>query len=136
MNVKHISDLKLTALTSLDSTNRTLVSLYDNQVLVAHSEAQVLSQLSHFSVPRCEKLHRLIIEKQKSQCIYHPAVLEELLYKGYGSFVVKILLKLKELLEAKHEKLLDYLDMDLETFLVELKAQADGLAAQTSQPGQ
>ena len=53
--------------------------------------------------------------------MFNPGLLTELYYKGYGPFVVKILLKLKEMLEAKTQKLSDYLDMDIETLLGELK---------------
>ena len=63
-------------------------------------------------------------------------------YKGYGAFVVKILLKLKVVLEqldssseekkAGEQKLSDYLDMDLESLLLELKSQAEQLALGTS----
>ena len=54
--------------------------------------------------------------------MFHPGLLAELYYKGYWSFVVKILLKLKEFIETHiDDKLSDYLDMDLESLLVELK---------------
>jgi len=56
----------------------------------------------------------MIIEQQRSQSLFNPNLLSELYFKGYGLFVVKILLKLKGILEArKHERLSDYLDMDL-----------------------
>ena len=62
-------------------------------------------------------------------------MLAELYYKGYGTFVVKILLKLKALLEERSaERLSDYLDMDLESLLLELKSQAEQLAS--SDPSQ
>ena len=58
--------------------------------------------------------------------MFHPGLLAELYYKGYWSFVVKILLKLKEFIETHiDDKLSDYLDMDLESLLVELKTQAE-----------
>ena len=61
--------------------------------------------------------------------LFHPSLLAELYYKGYGDFVVKILLKLNDILIScqsesteEHVKLSDYLDMDLESLLLELKA--------------
>lgn len=74
--------------------------------------------------------------------MFHPNLLAELYFKGYGAFVVKILLKLKVMLEERQtEKLSDYLDMDLESLLLELKTQAEQLALSTSgapevKPGQ
>ena len=81
----------------------------------------------------------MIIERQRSLSLFHPSLLAELYYKGYGGFVVKILLKLSEILKLAAErpssdkqqtspdeqKLSDYLDMDLESLLLELKSQAE-----------
>ena len=67
----------------------------------------------------------MIIQRQRSQSLFNPSLLAELYYKGYSLFIVKILLKLKGIL-ATHQRvrLHDYLDMDLQTLLLELKAQA------------
>jgi len=84
-------------------------------------------------------LHRKIIEKQRSQSLFNPGLLAELFIKGYSSLVLKILLKMKELLggvssgeQPKEEEcanLSDYLDMDLESLLLELKSQAEAITA-------
>jgi hypothetical protein len=61
--------------------------------------------------------------KQKSQALFHPALLKTLYIKGHWKLVVRVLLKLKALLKEDAEKhICDYLDMDLEALLVELKA--------------
>ena len=129
--------LQLSLLRGLDG-RQTLISLQNDQFLRAHAEAELLNSTcdQRWSLPRSEKLHRLIVEGQRSQSLFDPHLLAELFIKGYGAFVVKILLKLKELLEADPKRLSDYLEMDLETLLLELKAQADALLAQSRQPGQ
>lgn len=102
---------------------------------MAHKETKLLKLNSdkRLAVPQTSELHRLIIERQRSQGLFHPNLLAELYFKGYGTFVVKILLKLKELLESRQtEKLSDYLDMDLESLLIELKTQAEHLMASSS----
>ena len=118
-----------------------IISLHDGKTLLGQSEAKLLSTTANrLSLPKCEKLHKLILQRQRSLSLFHPSLLAELYYKGYGSFVVNILLKLKEILtlaaekskesssESEEQKLSDYLDMDLESLLVELKNQAEQLA--------
>ena len=46
----------------------------------------------------------MIIERQRSLSLFHPSLLAELYYKGYGGFVVKILLKLSEILKLAAER--------------------------------
>lgn len=127
--------VKLVAVTTPDQKRQMIVSLHENGTLLAHKETKLLQQDSEkrLALPQSSELHRMIIERQRSQGLFHPNLLAELYFKGYGSFVVKILLKLKELLESRQtEKLSDYLDMDLETLLLELKTQAELLMAGSS----
>lgn len=89
-------------------------------------------------MPATQLLHRRIIARQRSQSLFAPDLLAELFFKGYGEFVVKILLKLKELLEKineaeSQERFSDYLDMDLESLLLELEAQVEVLLAKSGQ---
>jgi len=78
----------------------------------------------------------MIIERQRSQSLFNPSLLAELYFKGYGMFVVKILLKLKGILEnQQRDKLNDYLDMDLQTLLLELKTQAKQLTMASTSGG-
>jgi hypothetical protein len=61
--------------------------------------------------------------------------LQELYQKGYWKFIVKILMKLNDFLERQNdgsERISDYLDMDLESLLVELKNQSEAVALLTS----
>lgn len=88
-------------MTCLDGTSLMVVSLINQEVLLAHSEAQILGlskQQKQLSIPGTQLVHRKIIANQRSQSLFSPALLSELFFKGYGAFVVKILLKLKELL--------------------------------------
>ena len=66
---------------------------------MAHSETKIVTQHQSAIVSK-ERLHKLIIEKQRSLSLFHPKLLAELFVKGYGSFVIKILLRLKALLET------------------------------------
>ena len=59
-------------------------------------------------------------------------MLAELFIKGYSGLVLKVLLKIKELLvlnQSNSVALSDYLDMDLESLLLELKSQAEAVLA-------
>ena len=111
-----------TILPSQADTAPTFIILRDQRDLIAYSESKIFSssanEQEYLAIPKIDKLHRMIIERQRSESLFNPGLLIELYYKGYGSFVVKILLKLKQMLEAKTEgKLSDYLDMDIETLL-------------------
>ena len=73
-------------------------------------------------------IHQLFALKQRSQSLFHPKLLTELFNKGYTLLVVKILVKLMDMLKAEKEKISDYLDMDLGSLLIELKSQSEALA--------
>ena len=141
-NMRWTAELQVAGVkgTTPQPSHMMIVSLHDGKTLLGQSEAKLLSTTaSRLSLPRCEKLHKLILQRQRSLSLFHPSLLAELYYKGYGSFVVNILLKLKEILtlaaekskesptESEEQKLSDYLDMDLESLLVELKNQAEQL---------
>ena len=150
-SMRQTSELRLTSLKSSPSSanannHLSLVTLQDGKTLLAHSELGLMPTKrspSQLSLPRADKLHKMIIEEQRSLSLFHPSLLAELFYKGYGDFVVKILLKLNDILAASQDqsegskaRLSDYLDMDLESLLLELKAQAEQLALATASGGQ
>ena len=61
--------------------------------------------------------------------------MQELYYKGYWKFIVKVLMKLKDFMEKQQEgddRISDYLDMDLEGLLIELKNQCEAVVMLTS----
>ena len=73
-------------------------------------------------------IQKLFALKQRSQSLYHPKLLTELFNKGYSLLVVKILVKLMEMLKVEKDKICDYLDMDLSSLLIELKSQSEAFA--------
>ena len=93
--------VRLVGLTQLDRKRQMIVSLHNERTLLAHKETKILQQEGQMrlALPTSCELHKLIIQRQRSQGLFHPNLLAELYFKGYAAFVVKILLKLKELLE-------------------------------------
>ena len=111
---------------------RAYVSLINDSHLVAFASPELLADPSDaLQVAEQASVHQLFAEKQRSQSLFHPNLLSELYYKGYGMLVVKILVKLKDILQKEQESgspISGYLDMNLSTLLTELKAQSEAVS--------
>ena len=83
-------------------------------------------QLGNF---RENSLHKYFVQSQRSMALFYPGLLEALYIKGYATLVVKLMVKMHEALQ-KHENMdssqviSDYIDMDLEALLIEIKSQS------------
>ena len=107
------------------------LSLINSSHLVAFANPELLESASDkLQITEQVSVHALYAEKQRSQSLFHPNLLSELYYKGYGMLVTKILVKLKDILQKEQEhgkRIPDYLDLNLDSLLTELKAQFEAV---------
>ena len=116
---------------SRGAQQKAFVALINGSHLVAFASPELLEGPSdRLHVTEQARVHQLFAEKQRSLSLFHPSLLSELYYKGYSMLIVKILVKLMDILQkeqASETRISDYLDMDLNSLLTELKTQSEAV---------